>query len=146
MLKIIETTETESLMVLESTNFGHLGCAGDNQPYIVPMHYAFDGECIYFLTREGMKTKLLNDNPQVCFQVEKVADERHWQSIIVIGKAELLTESEDINRAANFIVKKHASLRPALNITVIQGKEKLSNAAIYRIRPITISGRKTVKA
>jgi hypothetical protein len=145
MLKIVETTQSESLELLESTNFGHLGCAGDDQPYVVPMHYAFDGENIYFLTKEGMKTALLENNPKVCLQVEKIKDERHWQSVVLLGKAELLTDAEEIGRAANFIVKKHASLKPALNITIIEGRERETSAAVYRIRPSRISGRKTVK-
>jgi uncharacterized protein len=145
MLKIIETTPAESLALVESTNFGHLGCIAGDQPYVLPMHYAFDGESIYFLTKEGMKTEALKGNPKVCLQIENITNERHWQSVIVFGTAELLTEPAEISRAANFLVKRHASLKPALNATIIKGEERETSAVVSRLRPETISGRKTVK-
>jgi hypothetical protein len=145
MLRVVETTADEHLRLLESENFGHLGCAQDNQPYVLPMHFAFDGENILFLTTVGMKTEWLDDNPKVCFQIEKMTDERRWQSVVVLGRAERLVNAEEMGRAGDFIFKKHPSLTPALNKTIVQGEERPGRAAIYRIRPISITGRKTTK-
>jgi nitroimidazol reductase NimA-like FMN-containing flavoprotein (pyridoxamine 5'-phosphate oxidase superfamily) len=143
MLKITNTTDIESRTLLEAVKFGHLGCSKDDQPYIVPMHYAFDGENIYFFTTEGMKTEWLDANPKVCLQVEHIDDDRHWRSVIIMGKAERLTNAEEIGRAANFIVKHHASLTPALNKTIIENQERSGSAVVYRLHPDSITGRKT---
>ena len=145
MLKVVEMDAAEQIELIDSMNFGHLACAHENQPYIVPMHYAFDGEYIYFLTTEGVKTKWLDGNPKVCFQIEKVMDERHWQSVIILGCAARLSNAEDIGRATNFIFKKHSSLTPALNETIVHGKEKFDGAAIYSVRMETVTGRKTAR-
>lgn len=145
MLKIVELKTEEQLELLAAMNFGHLACALDNQPYIVPMHYAFDGENILFLTLEGQKTEWLESNPRVCFQIERVADERHWQSVIVQGMAARLSAADEIGRAGDIIFKKHSSLAPAVSRTVIGTEEKSGRAAIYRLKPTVITGRKTAK-
>lgn len=146
MLTVIETTADEQLALLAAMNFGHLGCASDDQPYVVPMHYALDGEQILFFTVEGQKTGWLDDNPKVCFQVEKITDERHWQSVIVLGNAARLTDGAEIGRAGKIIFEQHSSLAPAINQTVIGDEPKSGAAAIYSISPTSMSGRKTVKS
>lgn len=145
MLKIVEMIDAENLELLEAANFGHLGCARDGQPYVLPMHFAFDGASVLFLTVDGQKTVWLDQNPKVCLQIEKTLDERHWQSAAVFGLAQRLTNAEEIGRAASFIFKKHSSLTPALNRTIVDGAEKTGGAAIYRINPIRITGRKTAR-
>lgn len=144
MLKIVEMQSLEQLKLLEEMNFGHLACSQEDQPYIVPMNYAYDGENIFILTTEGMKTQWMNVNPKICFQIEQVSDQRHWQSVIVMGYAELLTHSEDIGRAAHFIVKKNPLLTPAFNKTILSGEERSGGAAVYRIHVSSMSGHKTV--
>ena len=53
MLKISEMAQGEMLALLLRVNYGHLGCSRDNHPYVVPMHYAYDSQDIYFFTTEG---------------------------------------------------------------------------------------------
>ena len=87
MLKVEDMSHAEMHELLERQSFGHLGCARDGRPYVVPMNYAFDGENLYFFTTEGMKTNFIESNPEVCLQVEEVADSSHWRSVMVIGRA-----------------------------------------------------------
>lgn len=58
---------------------------------------------VYFFTTEGMKTQFMNGNPQVCLQVEEITDISHWRSVMVIGRAERLTNPSEIERAAKQI-------------------------------------------
>ena len=53
MLKVENMPPAEMHALLQRESFGHLGCARDNRPYVVPMHYAYDGKELYFygLTR-----------------------------------------------------------------------------------------------
>ena len=78
--------------VLRNQLFGHIGCYAGNKIYIVPICYAYDGNCIYGRTFEGLKLKMMRENPQVCFQLEHLESMGKWQSVICWGEFEELTE------------------------------------------------------
>lgn len=82
--------ETQINNVLASQVVGRLACTDGKQPYIVPVTYTYDGDCIYGQTNEGMKLEMLRKNPNVCFEVDMMTDMRNWQSVIVTGKFEEL--------------------------------------------------------
>ena len=43
----------------------------DNCPYIVPLSFGFEGNCLYFHTaREGKKIDMIRQNNTVCFELE----------------------------------------------------------------------------
>ncbi len=48
MLKVEDMSPAEMHALSQRESFGHLGCARDNRPYVVPMHYAYDGKELYF--------------------------------------------------------------------------------------------------
>ena len=143
MIKVEDMPVEEMKALLQAVGFGHLGCARDNRPYVVPMHFAYDSECVYFLTTEGTKTGYIEHNPQVCLQVEEVQDAAHWRSVMVTGRAERLTASEDTERAMQLIAGRNPTLTPALNLTQIDAWGRANNIALYRLRPEVLDGRKT---
>src|SRR6185369_1218721 len=65
MLKVEDMSPAEMHALLRRESFGHLGCARDGRPYVVPMNYAYDGKELYFFTTQGMKTQYIDTNPQV---------------------------------------------------------------------------------
>ena len=134
----------EMRALLVRASFGHLACARDNRPYVVPMNYAYDGHDLYFFTTEGTKTEIINANPEVCFQVEEVADSSHWRSVMVVGAAHSLARPDEVERAMRLITERNPTLTPALNQTEVGAWERPSNIALYRLRPRAVSGRKTV--
>ena len=83
--------------LLFSRVVGRLACTDNNQPYIVPVTYIYDGKNIYGQTNEDMKLEILRKNPKVCFEVDRMTDMRNWQSAIVFGEFEELgiTDAED---------------------------------------------------
>ena len=143
MLEVEDMAPAEMHALLERESFGHLGCARDGRPYVLPMHYAYDGKDLYFFTTEGMKTQFIDANPQVCLQVEKITDSTHWHSVMVIGKAEQLTESEELQRAMKLITERNPSLSPAISATQLDALGRAVSIAVYRIAPELIDGRKT---
>ena len=145
MIKVEDMPAEEMKALLQAVGFGHLGCARDNRPYVVPMHFAYDAECIYFLTTEGMKTSYIEHNPEVCLQVEEVEDAAHWRSVMATGRAERLTGAEDMERAMQLIAKRNPTLTPALNLTQIDAWGRANNVALYRLRPDVLDGRKTAE-
>ena len=143
MLKIEEMAHGEMLALLLRAAYGHLACARDNRPYVVPMNYTFDLQFIYFFTTEGTKTEMIEANNAVCFQVEEYTDPLHWRSVMVTGPAERLTRPEEIEHAMQLITGHNPSLKPALNETKIGAWTRLNNVVIYRLRAEAIYGRKT---
>jgi nitroimidazol reductase NimA-like FMN-containing flavoprotein (pyridoxamine 5'-phosphate oxidase superfamily) len=143
MLEVTEMARGESLALLLRVGFGHLGCARDGHPYVVPMNYAFDSRDLYFLTTDGTKTEFTAANREVCFQVEEITDALSWRSVVVTGQAERLTKPEDTERAMRLITERNPTLTPALNRTKVGPWVRLSNVAVYRVRPEAIYGRKT---
>ena len=123
--------------------YGHLGCARDGHPYVVPMSYAYDAPDLYFFTTEGTKTEFIAANHEICFQVEEIAGPDDWRSVMLTGRAELLTEARDVERAMSFVSERNPSLTPALNRTKIGAWTRLSRVALYRLRPDAAYGRQT---
>jgi nitroimidazol reductase NimA-like FMN-containing flavoprotein (pyridoxamine 5'-phosphate oxidase superfamily) len=144
MLKVEDMTPAETHELLQRQHFGHLGCARDNRPYVVPMNYAYDGKELVFFTTSGMKTRFIDANPQVCLQVEEVTDSAHWRSVMVTGTATHLTNAEEMQQAMGLITERNPSLTPAISATQIDTWGRAVDIALYRITPDIIDGRKTV--
>ena len=144
MLKVEDMAPAEMHALLQRQSFGHLGCARDGRPYVVPLNYAYDGKDFYFFTTEGMKTQFIRANPQVCLQVEEVIDSTHWRSVMVIGKAEQITQNEEMQQAMKVITDRNPSLTPAISATQLDTWGRAVDIALYRINPEVIDGRQTV--
>ena len=144
MLRVEDMAPAEMHTLLQRENFGHLGCARGGRPYVVPMHYAYDGKELFFFTTQGMKTQFIDANPQVCLQVEEIADSTHWRSVMVVGKAEQITRNEEMQQAMKLITERNPSLTPAISSTEVDALGRAVDIAIYRITPELIDGRKTI--
>lgn len=144
MLKVEDMSPAEMHALLQRENLGHLGCARNNRPYVVPMHYAYDGKDLFFFTTQGMKTQFIDANPQVCLQVEEITDGTQWRSVMVIGQAEQITGSKETQEAMKLITERNPSLTPAISATQLDTWGRAVDIALYRIKPELIDGRKTV--
>ncbi len=143
MIEVREMTQEEIGRLLARGWYGHLGVARDGHPYVVPMCYAYEAPDLYFFTTEGTKTEFIAANREVCFQVEEVSDGQNWQSVMLTGRAELLSEPAQVERAMFLVSERNPSLTPALNRTKIGAWTRLNRIALYRLRPEAVFGRKT---
>lgn len=144
MVKVEEMAQGEIRALLLRCKFGHLGCARDGRPYVVPMHYSYDSQDLYFFTTEGMKTHFIEANPEVCFQVEEITDGSNWRSAMVTGRAERITHADEMEQAMRLITENNPTLTPAINRTELDAMGRANAIAVYRIRPSIIDGRKAV--
>ncbi|HYW70447.1 MAG TPA: pyridoxamine 5'-phosphate oxidase family protein [Pyrinomonadaceae bacterium] len=144
MLKVVDMSPAEMHALLQRESFGHLGCARDGRPYVVPMHYAYDGKDLYFFTTQGMKTNYIQSNPQVCLQVEEVTDSANWRSVMVVGRAIELTQANELQQAMKLITERNPSLTPAISATQLDALGRAVEIALYRITPEIIDGRQTI--
>ena len=146
MIEVEELLEKEILGLLESVNYGHMACCLDDSPYVVPVHFAFDGENVFIFTTEGRKVEIISRNPKVCLQLENVIDDLNWCSVIVEGTAEALEPSPIRDRALKLITEENPTLTPAVSIHWMDGWVRENIEVIYLLRPTTKSGRRTVRS
>lgn len=134
--------------VLSSQVVGRLACTDGNIPYIVPVTYFFNGDYIYGQTQEGKKLEILRKNKKVCFEVDLMMDMRNWQSVIVFGDFEELSEAE-AKIAKELFFNHFYNMQTSSTIHGFQhqldDKTKKSNDNLrhimYRIKPIKVTGR-----
>ncbi len=87
---IQKMTEAECLSILTRTRLGRLACAHENQPYIVPIYFAYEQPYLYAFTTPGQKVEWMRYNPLVCLEVDEVEDSEHWTSVVIFGRYEEL--------------------------------------------------------
>src|SRR5687768_15235346 len=80
--------------VLRSQLIGRIGCYAEGRVYLVPITYVYDGEYIYGHTREGLKVRMMRQNPEICFEVDAIKDMANWQCVIIQGVYEELNDEE----------------------------------------------------
>ena len=95
VMLIREVSREECFRMLARAKLGRLACARDNQPYVVPVYFAFDEMLrgLYGFTFPGRKVEWMRDNPRVCVEVEEIVADDQWMSVIGIGRYEELPES-----------------------------------------------------
>lgn len=90
---IHEMTEAQCRSLLERVDVGRLACSLDNQPYIVPIHFSYDGIHLYGITTLGQKVRWMRSNPRVCVEVEEHFGRSSWLSAVVFGKYQELPDT-----------------------------------------------------
>ena len=146
MIEVRDMSRDEIERLLGRGWYGHLGCSRDGHPYVVPMSYAYDGGDLYFFTTEGTKTEFIAANHEVCFQVEEIESAERWQSVMLTGRAELLSDAAEVERAMFLVSERNPSLTPAISRTKIGAWTRLNRIALYRLRPDAAYGRRTVNS
>lgn len=52
----------------------HLGLAVDDEPYVVPISFGYDGATVFFHTaKRGRKIDMITANPRACVEFERKA-------------------------------------------------------------------------
>src|SRR5271169_4794089 len=85
---IHEMTNQECLDTLARSGLGRLGCAHDNQPYVVPFYFAFDKRRLYAFSTLGQKIEWMRANPRVCVETDERTAHNQWISVVVVGHYE----------------------------------------------------------
>jgi hypothetical protein len=75
-MRIMEMSGTECRELLARQGGGRLGCARDNQPYVVPIYFVAEGDNLYCFATLGQKIEWMRLNPLVCLKA--VEADRDW--------------------------------------------------------------------
>ena len=133
--------------ILTSQVLGRLACTDGNQPYVIPLTYAYEGKYIYGQTNEGLKLKILRKNPNVCLEVDMMTDMRNWKSVIVYGKFEEL-KNKSAEKARKILYERVFPLMTSSTIHAFEHEvnDKVDDSTrikyvMYRIKIKKITGR-----
>jgi nitroimidazol reductase NimA-like FMN-containing flavoprotein (pyridoxamine 5'-phosphate oxidase superfamily) len=104
-------TQEQIEEVLTENILGRLGCSVDNNTYIVPNNYVFDGKHIIAHSTGGMKIEMMRKNPRVCFVVDEIKDFSNWRSVIAWGEYQEITAERERYEAMKLFVDKTLKLK-----------------------------------
>jgi hypothetical protein len=119
---------------LRRHRIGRIGCSVNDRPYVVPMHYAYDGAYVYGCTLPGRKITVMREQPLVCFEVDEIENGSTWRCIIAEGVFEELTSAEARRDALALLASRNGSfVAPSLNVG--------NGIVVFRLRLTDKSGR-----
>jgi nitroimidazol reductase NimA-like FMN-containing flavoprotein (pyridoxamine 5'-phosphate oxidase superfamily) len=144
-----EMTHREVDQFLTCARIGRLGISLENEPYIVPVGYAYaDGKIFFHTCSKGLKMESIRKNPNVCFEVdESLSDASMFKSVIIFGTAEIIEEKETMIPYLQKLINKYRVPEDFDKYMSKPGRnreEELEAARICIITPEKITGRKWV--
>lgn len=77
---------------IAGVGLGRLGCAKDNQPYVLPIYFIFQNDRIYSFSTLGRKIEIMRANPLVCLEVDDIRGRDQWTSVVITGRFEELMD------------------------------------------------------
>jgi hypothetical protein len=155
MDRAIEDT-AEIAKIMKNAQVGRLGLSMNEQPYVVPVNFAFDHERIYFHCADtGMKLDFLRNNTRVCFEVDENLGTvpgatpclfgTAYRSVIAFGVARILSDSEEKAMATRLVTMKYAGKETADEITSEMTEayrsSRGSNLVVVEIKVDSITGK-----
>jgi nitroimidazol reductase NimA-like FMN-containing flavoprotein (pyridoxamine 5'-phosphate oxidase superfamily) len=93
-MRIVAISQQECSELLKRVSIGRLGCSLDNHPYVVPVAFSYEANCIYVFSTFGQKIEWMRQNPRVCLQADEIENRSNWLSVIVNGTYRELRENE----------------------------------------------------
>lgn len=125
--------------VLRAEKFGNLGCSIHNKPYVFPMAFVYHDNVIYGQTTTGHKTKIIRENPNVCFQTHMLTDSG-WASVMCWGIFQEL-DFEDVDDAQStqvvkMLIEKLSSVQHPIGV-------KIQYSQTESLKPLSINGHKS---
>lgn len=146
MLGQLNESQIENL--LKEQVIGRIGCQSQGEIYVVPINYVYRNGYIYGHSAEGKKIRMMRENPTVCFEVDNIQTIFRWQSVIVNGTYEEITDIEEKQQAMQGIIHRIMPLvnspsgHPSHGITENESDVGTSvELIVYRIRIGEKSGR-----
>lgn len=132
--------------LLARLGFGRLACVHQNQPYIVPVYFAYEPDRLYGFATAGRKVEWMRLNPLVCVEVDEVLSHYHWSSVVVLGRYEELPDTpaySAVRLQAQLQLEKRALWwQTAYAASQARSQPHPPNAVFYCIHIEEITGRR----
>ncbi len=105
--------------IIRNSMVCRLGMSRDNQPYVVPLCFAYSDKTLYFHSAgEGLKLEILQQNPNVCVEFdidqEVIQGDKpckwsmQYRSVIGFGKASFVEDLEEKRKGLDAIMKHYS--------------------------------------
>ena len=140
---------------LQQARYGVVATECDGQPFMNPVVFAYDQEthAIYFHTgRAGRIFANISRNPRVCFNAcamgavilspTAAGCDVEYESVVVFGKAEVLSDTAEATHALRLLLEKYDPERKYGVDYRPMTPEQLSRAAAYRVKVEAWSGKR----
>jgi nitroimidazol reductase NimA-like FMN-containing flavoprotein (pyridoxamine 5'-phosphate oxidase superfamily) len=125
-----------------------LGMSRDDQPYVVPLCFAYGDKTLYFHSAgEGLKLEILQQNPNVCVEFdidqEVIQGDKpckwgmKYLSVIGFGKASFVEDLEEKRKGLDAIMK-HYSGRSFEYV-----ESAIESTCIIKVEIETMTGKKS---
>ena len=135
---ITRLSEAECRRVFQTGRTGRLGCIVDHEPYIVPINYNFEGDCVYSHSLPGLKIKGLRENPRACVQVDQIENDLCWRSVLAYGNFEEVKSPSERKETLGKLLKRFPLLTPVES--AIAEDAGALQVIVYRIRIDRMTG------
>lgn len=135
-MTIDKLSPEEATEVLTQGTLGRLGCIADGEPYVVPVHYFFDGESIIIHSLTGKKITALRANPRACLQVDDIRDSYHWRSVIAYGNYDEISDERLRELALAELFRRMPHLTP-VESKMTKG---MNQTIVFRLRVDQLTG------
>jgi uncharacterized protein len=142
-MEINQMTSEECSGLLALASVGRLGCSFENQPYVVPVYYAYDSGYIYVFSTLGQKVKWMRANSKVCVQIDQIESESNWASVVINGDYEELHEPQyaaERQHASSLLAKRYHWWLNALGERQMRVGDTSIEPLFFRIRVHSMSG------
>jgi hypothetical protein len=134
----------ECYELLARLGFGRLACARDNQPYIVPIYFAYEPHVLYGFGTLGQKIEWMRSNPLVAVEADEVKSHVEWTSVVVRGRYEEFPEAPEFaiarQQARSVLEKRSLWWQTGLAAVETRGSSNRGLPIYYCIHIDEISG------
>ena len=140
---ITQMSEEECRAFLASASLGRLGCARDNQPYVVPIYFAYEPDFVYALSTFGQKNEWMRANPKVCLTADEIAGQSEWVSVVATGRYQELPEPQftaEREHARTLLEKRSRWWQIALGQRQLRVGDHLIAPLFFRIHVDSLTG------
>jgi nitroimidazol reductase NimA-like FMN-containing flavoprotein (pyridoxamine 5'-phosphate oxidase superfamily) len=143
-MRIVAMSKSECKELLRRASLGRLGCSLHDQPYVVPVGFAYGkDDRIYLFSTVGKKIEYLRQNPRVCLQTDEIGSSTNWLSVVVEGNYVELQEPQ-YTAERQYAIEQLSDYSSWWKTPLAQRREKTEDISVepvfFRIEITAISG------
>ena len=135
---ITTLNDRQARELLQSARVARLGCIAKGEPYITPINYKFEDDCVYSHSLAGLKIAALRGNPRACVQVDQVDSDLRWRSVLAFGTFEEIVAPSERKEIMSKLLQQFPMLTPVESALIGDGCPP--EVIIFRIKIDRITG------
>ncbi len=139
-IMLTQLTHTQIERVLAAGHIGRIGYKNDaDEVSITPVNYKYKDGCVQCFSIVGDKINMMRKHTDVCFEVEDIADNDNWKTVVCHGRYEEITDEQELQllrpQYTEYLLRKRAT------VTDAPPDAAPPTSVFYRIRFSKFTGR-----